>query len=275
MGALVETFGVPRSWRRVVPAAAGTALLGLVFGLGAAVPAAANSEAGAADAAGDGEARTAPDAVTAATIARLAGEPVEVMGERTELGSVFALADGTYAAGQATGPVWVRRGGDGLAVEDWAPVDLTLEVGEDGLVRPVAQTAGLVLSGGTDPAPQAEDGAAERAKAMLTTPVEESPTVPGGASSEAPAPVQSSDSSGAPAAPSAPSAPVPSPAPSASEPSGSTADEAAPDAAVNTTPADAPKVEIASVTDPGTGLVTRLQWEGTLPAPRLEGPRAV
>jgi len=47
-----------------------------------------------------------------------------VLGERTETASVFALPDGTMAAGIASGPVWVRRGGDGTRDEDWAAVDL-------------------------------------------------------------------------------------------------------------------------------------------------------
>ena len=91
---------------------------------------------------------TAPDAVSAAAIARLQGAPVEVLGERTETSSVFAMPDGTAMAGSASGPVWVRKGGDGTSAADWAPVDLTLGVRADGSVAPVAQGAGLVLSGG-------------------------------------------------------------------------------------------------------------------------------
>ena len=48
---------------------------------------------------------------------------------------MFALPDGTMVAGIASGPVWVRRGGDGICDEDWAAVDLTLSVGDDGLVH--------------------------------------------------------------------------------------------------------------------------------------------
>lgn len=92
---------------------------------------------------------TAPDAVTAATIARLEGVPVEVLGERTVTGSVFALPDGTMAAGAASGPVWVPVGGDGTAAEDWAPLDLTLRTEADGSVVAAAHPGHLVLSGGT------------------------------------------------------------------------------------------------------------------------------
>ncbi|KQR16601.1 hypothetical protein ASF78_04330 [Cellulomonas sp. Leaf334] len=63
--------------------------------------------------------------MSARAIARLEDQPVEVLGLRTEVGSVFALPDGTMAAGQGSGPVWVRLGGDGTTTEDWAPVDLT------------------------------------------------------------------------------------------------------------------------------------------------------
>jgi len=119
---------------------------------------------------------------------------VEVLAERTETGSVFALPDGTMTSAQGTGPVWVRRGGDGTKVADWAPVDLTLAVGSDGVVRPVAQAASLELSGGS------------KAGSL------------GGA-------------------------------------------------------ANGP--DLATVTDPKTGVSTSVRWVGSLPAPRLEGRRAV
>ena len=92
---------------------------------------------------------SAPDALSAAAIARLQNAPVEVLAERTEFGSVFILPDGTRAAGVASGPVWVRRGGDGTRASDWSAVDLTLKVASDGSVRPVAQVGDLTLSGGS------------------------------------------------------------------------------------------------------------------------------
>ncbi|TFV63134.1 DNRLRE domain-containing protein [Geodermatophilus sp. DF01-2] len=98
----------------------------------------------------------APDIATARTIARLEGERVEVVGERTETSSTWALPNGTMATGQAMAPIWVRQGdGDGTSAADWAPVDLTLELGEDGRVRPKAHPDGLVLAGAGVP----EDGA--------------------------------------------------------------------------------------------------------------------
>ena len=97
----------------------------------------------------------APDAASAMTIARLQGERVEVVGARTATSSTWALPDGSFSTGLATGPIWVRQGeGDGTSSADWAPVDLTLEVGEDGTVRPKAHPAELVLAGEGTP----EDG---------------------------------------------------------------------------------------------------------------------
>lgn len=100
--------------------------------------------------AGSSEPLTAPDAVTARVIARLEGRAVEVVGERWERGSVFALPDGTMATGVAAGPVWVRQGGDGTAPADWARVDPSLRDGGDGTVRPVAHPAQVVLSGAVE-----------------------------------------------------------------------------------------------------------------------------
>lgn len=90
---------------------------------------------------------TAPDAVAAAVNARLSGEPVEDLSQRTAFGSVYALPDGQWTTQQASGPVWVRRGGDGSALDDWASLDLTLKLGADGVVRPVAAPSGLELAG--------------------------------------------------------------------------------------------------------------------------------
>lgn len=90
----------------------------------------------------------APDTVSARQIARLKGEPVEVLGDRAENSSTWALPDGGLRRGTAAGPVWVRRGGDGSKVDDWAAVDLTLKAGTDGVVRPVAHPAQVSISGG-------------------------------------------------------------------------------------------------------------------------------
>lgn len=90
----------------------------------------------------------APDAASARTIAALEGERVEVVGERTATSSTWALPDGSMSTGLAAGPIWVRQGdGDGTASADWTPVNLTLELGEDGTVRPKAHPSDLVLAG--------------------------------------------------------------------------------------------------------------------------------
>lgn len=188
-------LGSSRLWRRLCPGVAAVAAVAVVV---AGAPAAAAAalvgvpQVASARAAGP---LTAPDAVSARVMARLENQPVEVLGERTEFGSVYALADGMMAAGQGSGPVWVRHGGDGTKIEDWAAVDLTLVAGTDGLVRPVAQSGALVLAGGTDRTP---------------------------------------------------------------------AETVAPSAVV----------DVASVTDPGTGIKTRVAWTGELPTPELQGRRA-
>lgn len=194
MAGLRASFGVPSAWRWFVPVTAavagmGVALVGTpaVADAGPPAKAAAPVPAAPVEAAAD-EPLTAPDMASAKVIARLEDEPVEVLGERTESGSVFALPDGTAAAGQGSGPVWVRQGGDGTKPEDWAPVDLTLVARDDGTVGPVAQSGDLAFSGGTA--------------------------------------------------------------------------------------ANAATVDAAVVTEPMTGAVTRVQWDGPLPKPRLDGRRA-
>lgn len=95
----------------------------------------------------------APDIASARTIARLEGERVEVIGERTEASTTWALPDGTMSTGQAAAPIWVRQGtGDGTASADWAAVDPTLERSEDGAVRPKGHPADLVIAGEGTPA---------------------------------------------------------------------------------------------------------------------------
>jgi len=94
----------------------------------------------------------AADEVSASVTARLEGKPVEVIGDRTETNTVYAMPDGSMVLAQAMGPVRVRTGGDGTQATDWAPIDLTLAAGEDGMVRPAAQPAGLVLAGKSEAA---------------------------------------------------------------------------------------------------------------------------
>lgn len=217
---------------------------------------------------------TAPDAVTASTIAALMDAPVEVLGERTETGSVFALPDGTMAAGQAAGPVWVRSGGDGTAVEDWVPVDLTLVADEDGLVRPVAHGGDLAFAGGAtaepagagpavQPNPQSQlgpagsptpdsDGAPRTEPRAATAPSSSAADEPVEGSEASPPPAQEAVEEPAVAAPTAPSTP---------------------EGAV-VAPSNEPRVDLAVVSDPSSGVTSRIQWEGALPAPVLAGRRA-
>ena len=150
MGARFGFSAVPQ-WRSkgVLGVALAAALLAETFvaaGSAVAAPPAA-APAGQAPSRGANGELQAPDIATAKTIARLQGERVEVIGERTETSSTYALADGTMSTGLAGAPIWMRRGGDGTAAADWAPVDPTLEVAADGTVHPKGHPGDLVLAG--------------------------------------------------------------------------------------------------------------------------------
>jgi concanavalin A-like lectin/glucanase superfamily protein len=88
----------------------------------------------------------APTGAAALAAARQAGRRVEVTPMRTETGQVYANPDGTFTSVENALPVRVRRGAD------WVPVDTTLAMGRDGLVRPRATTVPTALSGGGDSA---------------------------------------------------------------------------------------------------------------------------
>ena len=152
---LVSFSGVPGAWRAGVATVAATVALAVgAVGL-TAIPAQAADvpAAPAAPAPAPEPERTAagylsaPDMVSARAIARLEDELVEVIGERTEFSSTYALPTGATTTQAGSGPVWVPQGGDGSKAEDWAPVDLTLIVAADGVVRPEAHIGDLVLSG--------------------------------------------------------------------------------------------------------------------------------
>lgn len=154
MYSIRRLFGVPQQWRALVPLCAMAAAVAVVV---AGAPSAAADDPprpvpsiGEPPAARDAGAAPleAADGPTARTIARVRGVPVEILSERTEHGSVFVLPDGTMLAGQASGPVWVRRGGDGSASADWAPVDLALGKSADGMIRPKAHPGDLAFAGG-------------------------------------------------------------------------------------------------------------------------------
>ena len=102
MGLLLPAFGRPGAWKRLL-AVGGLLVAVAVLITGSPTPAAAGvrvipSRVAARVGSGDvprAEAGdvplTAPDAITALGIARLENAPVEVMSERTETTSVFAL----------------------------------------------------------------------------------------------------------------------------------------------------------------------------------------
>lgn len=96
---------------------------------------------------GDSGDLTAPDVASALAVARLEGKPVEAVGERTEFSSTWAMPDGSMRSAVASGPVWIRKGGNGSKAEDWVAVDLTLEAGRDGSVSAAAHPGALTLSG--------------------------------------------------------------------------------------------------------------------------------
>ncbi|WP_425953486.1 hypothetical protein [Xylanimonas sp. McL0601] len=92
---------------------------------------------------------TAPGAVSASVNARLAGERVEDLSQRTTTSSTFALPDGSWQSAMATGDVWVRRGGDGTRLDDWAAADSNLRANGDGSFSPVAQVGDVEIAGAT------------------------------------------------------------------------------------------------------------------------------
>lgn len=260
---IMKPFGCPSSWGRLSIWTAFVAA-GVVLLTGSEVPAAATprpdasvsqenpSEPDAPEA--EDAPLTAADPVTALTIARLEDQPVEVMSERTETGSVFALPDGTMAASVSSGPVWVRLGGDGLQEADWAAVDLTLTQSEDGLIRPAAHPGDVALSGGT---PEGETAGPDGA---------DTEAAPAGVDAEATDPAaaadpESADGEGAD--------------PETADPETNTdvpdAETQTPDA--EGTPASAP-VTVAELVA-ADGSTTALSWDGPLPEPRIEGHRAV
>lgn len=84
-----------------------------------------------------------PDGVSAGVTARASGERVEVEGLRDEFSSTFVNPDGSWTTESHTGQQRFRN-----AAGEWRPVDLTLELGRDGLVRPKGHPGGLTLSNG-------------------------------------------------------------------------------------------------------------------------------
>lgn len=82
------------------------------------------------------------EAQSALALARLSGQPVDVVSERSETTRTVANPDGTFTSEVYARPQWTRRHGD------WVPVDTTLQVNADGSVSPAAAVVDLRLSGG-------------------------------------------------------------------------------------------------------------------------------
>jgi hypothetical protein len=86
---------------------------------------------------------TAWDTASAAALAASAGQPVEVLSDRTDYAQTFADPDGGFTLDESASPVRVQQP-DG----SWVPVDPTLAQQPDGSYAPAAITTGLRLSGG-------------------------------------------------------------------------------------------------------------------------------
>ncbi|MFI5528975.1 RHS repeat-associated core domain-containing protein [Kitasatospora sp. NPDC051853] len=100
--------------------------------------------AGAAAAAAKGQqqyATSAQDLASARVLARLSGQRVEVLGERTETSTTWVNKDGSLTTELAAAPIRFQRDGQ------WADVDLTLQQAQDGSVAPKAHPHGLKLGG--------------------------------------------------------------------------------------------------------------------------------
>ncbi|MGC4174483.1 DNRLRE domain-containing protein [Demequina sp.] len=93
---------------------------------------------------------TAPDAVSASMFARLKGQAVEDLSQRTESSQTFALPDGQWRSDMSMGPEWVSTGEDPTTEAGWKPLDTDLVPWTDGSYRPGAHPAALVFSGATD-----------------------------------------------------------------------------------------------------------------------------
>ncbi|WP_394812939.1 DNRLRE domain-containing protein [Streptomyces boetiae] len=90
----------------------------------------------------------AADIASARVAARLGGERVEALSERTETSTTWVNPDGTLTTELSAGPIRFRRDGE------WVDVDVDLEPREGGGFAAEAHPAGLVLAGqgGTPPA---------------------------------------------------------------------------------------------------------------------------
>lgn len=161
MGAMVGLAGTPSRWYLRTGVVAG--LVGLAVGVAgmpagalgpADVPRTEPAETPAPAERTDAGYLFAVDAVSARAVARLTDEVVEVIGERTGSSSVYALPNGVMISQAGTGPVRAPVGGDGTSPEDWAPLDTTLQITDEGIVPTVGATP-IVLSGEAEGSPEA------------------------------------------------------------------------------------------------------------------------
>jgi len=109
---------------------------------GVAVPAASPAQAAAPPgraAAPPRYATEAADVPSARVLARLSGKRVEALSERNESTTTWVNPDGSLTSELSAGPVRFQRAGR------WVDVDLTLQRGADGSIRPKAHPEGLRL----------------------------------------------------------------------------------------------------------------------------------
>ncbi|KZE89423.1 DNRLRE domain-containing protein [Microbacterium sp. TNHR37B] len=83
--------------------------------------------------------------IEAQIAARAQGVRVEVLSERTESSVTFAEPDGSFTVESSTG---VERVRDSSGEHGWRDVDLTLQAGADGVVRPVSPVYDVEIHGG-------------------------------------------------------------------------------------------------------------------------------
>lgn len=88
----------------------------------------------------------AQDVASAQLTARVRGQRVEVLADRTEDSTTFANPDGSFTSESFLAPVRVK---DATAEQGWKDVDLTLTRRSDGSVAPVRHPQDLALAGKT------------------------------------------------------------------------------------------------------------------------------
>ncbi len=100
------------------------------------------TSAGAVDA--DVDALERPDGFSASAQARILGEPVEDLSQRTESSRTLANPDGSWTTEELGGPAWVERDGQ------WLGVDLDLVARGDGSWAPRVGPVDVVVGAGDE-----------------------------------------------------------------------------------------------------------------------------